>query len=278
MKLSIITINKNNADGLRKTIESVVTQTFNAFEFIIIDGGSTDGSKAIIEYYSYKLSYWVSEPDKGIYYAMNKGIQRSNGDYCLFLNSGDFLVDKNVLNNVFANGYTEDILYGNCNVSKDGRIVFTAIPSEDITLETFYNKSIPHQSVFIKKELFEQYGYYSEKNKILSDYEFWICAIIQGNCTTKHIDLVISDYNLEGISSDSDNIVILPKDMRAILDKYLPSRVLEDYEAWHLEREDNTILYWVKSEPILYKSLCFFYTLVSLFISAKNKFARVFKN
>ncbi len=89
MKLSIITVNLNNKDGLQKTIDSVISQTFKDFEWIVIDGGSTDGSKELIEKYSDYISYWVSEPDKGIYNAMNKGIKVAKGDYLEFLNSGD---------------------------------------------------------------------------------------------------------------------------------------------------------------------------------------------
>lgn len=96
MKLSIITINYNNREGLRKTIESVVAQTTREFEYIVIDGGSTDGSVDVIKEFSDYIDYWVSEPDKGIYNAMNKGVKVAHGDYCQFLNSGDWLYDSNV--------------------------------------------------------------------------------------------------------------------------------------------------------------------------------------
>ncbi|MDR2910496.1 MAG: glycosyltransferase [Bacteroidales bacterium] len=95
MKLSIITINLNNVAGLQKTIESVVKQTFTDYEYIVIDGGSTDGSADIIKQHANKITYWVSEPDKGIYNAMNKGIRVAKGEYCLFLNSGDWLINSN---------------------------------------------------------------------------------------------------------------------------------------------------------------------------------------
>ncbi|MEP7170167.1 MAG: glycosyltransferase, partial [Bacteroidota bacterium] len=97
---SIITVNLNNAAGLKKTIESVVTQTFNDVEYIIIDGASTDGSKEVIKNYETKISYWVSEKDTGIYNAMNKAIKKAKAEYCLFLNSGDSLTNKKVLNDV----------------------------------------------------------------------------------------------------------------------------------------------------------------------------------
>ena len=92
MKLSIITVNLNNLEGLKKTYESVVCQTFTDYEWLVIDGGSTDGSREFIEEHQDKFAYWCSEPDKGIYNAMNKGIVRAKGEYLNFMNSGDYFV------------------------------------------------------------------------------------------------------------------------------------------------------------------------------------------
>ena len=97
MKYSIITVNYNNKEGLRKTIESVISQTFRDFEYIVIDGGSSDGSAELLKEYSDKITYWVSEPDKGIYNGMNKGIAKATGDYLNFMNSGDCFYDQQVL-------------------------------------------------------------------------------------------------------------------------------------------------------------------------------------
>ena len=94
MKLSIITINYNNLAGLQRTIDSVVCQTWHDYEWIIIDGGSSDGSKELIEQYQEYITYWCSEPDKGIYNAMNKGIDHAHGDYLIFMNSGDAFASK----------------------------------------------------------------------------------------------------------------------------------------------------------------------------------------
>ena len=101
-KISIITVNYNDREGLKKTIESVINQTWQDFEFIIIDGGSTDGSREVIEQYKDKIDYWISEPDKGIYNAMNKGIKAASGEFLLFLNSGDRLIDKNITEKVIS--------------------------------------------------------------------------------------------------------------------------------------------------------------------------------
>ena len=112
MTLSIITINYNNAAGLEKTIKSVISQTCKRYEFIIIDGGSKDGSKDIIEKYQDQITYWVSEPDNGIYNAMNKGVKVAKGEYCIFMNSGDIFVDNDVIRDVFNIGFSADIITG----------------------------------------------------------------------------------------------------------------------------------------------------------------------
>ena len=109
-KLSIITVNLNNREGLRKTAESVVSQTYKDYEWIVIDGGSTDGSKELIEQYAEHISYWVSEPDKGIYNAMNKGIRQAHGEYFLFLNSGDSLCDDDIVESFCVGNFKEDIV------------------------------------------------------------------------------------------------------------------------------------------------------------------------
>ncbi len=113
MKLSIITINLNNVLGFKKTVESILSQTFTEFELIVIDGGSTRDNINIIKEYSKNIKYWISEPDNGIYHAMNKGIRQAMGDYCFFLNSGDYFVNGRVLEKVFAEGHNEDVIFGN---------------------------------------------------------------------------------------------------------------------------------------------------------------------
>ena len=117
---SIITINLNNSTGLEKTIQSVTTQLFSDFEFIIIDGGSTDNSIDVIKKYESEITSWVSEKDNGIYDAQNKGIAKANGTYCLFLNSGDYLFSKDALKKVFDSNLTEDIVYGNIIYHENG--------------------------------------------------------------------------------------------------------------------------------------------------------------
>ena len=112
MKYSIITINYNNKDGLKKTIESVINQSCKDFEYIIIDGGSTDGSVDVIRQYADRINYWISEPDKGVYNAMNKGVAQAHGEYLNFMNSGDCFSDNSVLENIAHSLCSYDIVTG----------------------------------------------------------------------------------------------------------------------------------------------------------------------
>jgi glycosyltransferase involved in cell wall biosynthesis len=202
MKLSIITINLNNAEGLKKTIESVVTQTFNDYEYIVIDGSSTDGSVDIIKQYADKITYWVSEPDKGIYNAMNKGILKAKGEYCQFLNSGDTLVNNNILKKVFDEKLQEDIIYGNVfSLSKNGDKSIANAPDK-WTLITFLNETIAHQAAFIRRQLFSEISLYDETLNIISDWKFFVLAIIVHNKSYIHLPYCISIWENWGISND----------------------------------------------------------------------------
>ena len=112
MKFSIITVNYNNKEGLRNTIESVIHQTYRDFEYIVIDGGSTDGSVDILKKYDQQINYWVSEKDSGIYNAMNKGISKAHGEYLNFMNSGDCFYALDNLERVAKYQYETDFIVG----------------------------------------------------------------------------------------------------------------------------------------------------------------------
>lgn len=147
MKLSIITINYNNKAGLQKTIDSVIGQTWKDYEWIIIDGGSTDGSKELIEQYQQYFAYWCSEPDKGVYNAMNKGIAKAKGEYLNFMNSGDSFVCDSTLMDVFTKEISADIVSGPVMLST-GRRLFQY---QEDTFQMFMHDGLCHQSSFIKK-------------------------------------------------------------------------------------------------------------------------------
>lgn len=196
---------------------SVLEQTYSDIEYIVIDGGSTDGSKEYIETHRDSLNYWVSEPDSGIYNAMNKGIDKATGEYLLFLNSGDWLVDGEVIKNIKPNGFNKDIVSGGIHVrglNKD----FIKNPPEKINFSFLYKDTLPHQSTFIKKMLFNKIGYYDENLKIVADWKFFILAICKYSATYKHINKVVSLFNLEGVSSKRENIHNLKRERKEVLE------------------------------------------------------------
>ncbi len=170
--LSIITINYNNKQGLIQTIESVVNQIWKDFEYLVVDGGSTDGSKDVITQHINDLTYWVSEPDKGIYNAMNKGIEMATGDYLLFLNSGDYLKDSSVLGKTIPQLDNIDIVYTDLEIITDKDHHVQNYPDR-LSFKHFFYSSLPHPASFIKKVLFVKYGVYDENLKICADWNLF---------------------------------------------------------------------------------------------------------
>ncbi len=225
MKFTIITVNYNNSLGLSQTIGSLIDQTYKDFEYIIIDGGSTDGSVDIIRESEKHISYWISEKDNGIYHAMNKGIAQAHGDYCLFLNSGDYLYDKSVLEHISEVISDEDILVGRI-YSKDGRNIFLP-PTREISFYYLYSATIPHQSSFIKTVLLKQYPY-DENMKIVSDWKFFLEAVILHNCSVKFVDVNVTIFDVEGVSTS--NPQKMWEEKQQVLNELFPSRVLKDYQ------------------------------------------------
>lgn len=212
MKISIITINLNNKDGLKKTIESVINQTvYDKVEYIIIDGGSTDGSIDVIKENLDKFSFWVSEKDNGIYNAMNKGIKVSTGDYLLFLNSGDYLKENNVLEKALP--YLEyDVVYGNeWKVNERYKGPYEAKYPDKLDEGFFRRTSLPHQSTFIRAELFKE-NTYSETFKIISDWKFFIEAFRSGK-TYKHMPFIVAVYDCSGFSCQHLDLMQQEKDI-----------------------------------------------------------------
>lgn len=201
VKLSIITINYNNRDGLQKTIDSILPQTFRGFEWIVIDGGSTDGSRELIEQYADRFSYWVSEPDKGVYNAMNKGIKEAKGEYVNFMNSGDWFASPTILEEIFSEAHTADVLYGYMiRGGLDGEVNNQSMMKESLTWIDFYRDGLPHQATFIKRSLFNQLGLYDESLKAVSDWKFFVEAFVYHKATSEFIPKKIAIYAEGGIS------------------------------------------------------------------------------
>ena len=232
---SIITINFNNESGLRRTIESVVRQTYEDFEYIIIDGGSMDGSLEVIKEYANRLDYWVSERDRGIYHAMNKGVAQAHGDYCLFMNSGDLFYDDMVLSSIANYNCYEDIVVGYAAIKK-GNGIISPPPVGELTFYHLYSGSIPHQASFIKTELLRKYPY-DEKLRISSDWKFFVQTLILDNCSIRYLDVFVVRYDMDGISSA--NPQLMRQEKETVMSAMFPLRVLADYR--HMKESECLI-------------------------------------
>lgn len=273
MKLSIITINCNNCGGLCKTVESVFSQTYRDFEYIIIDGASTDGSKEYLDTikadnvvdkantaghlptYKFTNLQIVSEPDTGIYNAMNKGIRFAKGEYCLFLNSGDFLIATDVLERVFGQLVHADILCAKCNVSDKGKVIWTSNPPQNVTFGTLYFVGLAHQSTFIRRSLFDSLGLYDETYRYNADTEFWYRAIIIHNATTQRVDVITTDYNLDGVSATHKNDPAFKAEHARIKSNPMLVKFIPDYEQWRREKSMVNEYVWINSHPVLRRLL-----------------------
>ncbi|KAB1154767.1 glycosyltransferase family 2 protein [Flavobacterium luteum] len=228
-KLSIITINYNDKKGLKKTLESVVSQTYDEYEFIVIDGGSTDGSKDLILEYADKISYWVSENDNGVFHAMNKGIKVATGDFVIFMNGGDTFYSEATLSQVVPELNSQfDIYYGD-NYKESGNSKRLKTYPEHLQFSFFYTSSLNHQSTFIRKSLFEEHFYYNEEYKIASDWEFFAYVICHKNVPYKYLKKTISVYDFNGISSNPKFSEVFHKEKSQSIQKYFPT-FIKDYE------------------------------------------------
>lgn len=221
MKLSIITINYNNKEGLERTIKSVIDQTEKPFEYIIVDGGSTDGGVDVIQKYKEYLAKWVSEPDGGLYQAINKGTRLASGEYCLYLNSGDTLHSNDVIARVNALDYTEDFMEGRANTSTVG----VSTPPSKYTLGTFLRYRNPyHQACLIKRTMVMERPY-DESYRLAADLAFNVNNLVVNACSYRPLDIIICDYEGGGRSETIEH-----QDEIDRVFSVFPSRIMEDYE------------------------------------------------
>lgn len=272
-KLSIITINYNNAQGLEKTLKSIASQNSKDFEYIVIDGNSTDESKQIIEKNKNYIDKWISEPDSGVYNAMNKGIEMANGDYLLFLNSGDKLANKDVVAKVLPSLQNDaDIIYGNLIYSLNEIPQTLFLPSKKVDLTYFLNSFLPHPSSFIKRSLFRKIGFYNEKFKIISDWEFFLRAIVVYRASYLHIDTIISDFDNSGISSNSENQKLIDREKQAVYKELFPNleneiKLIEFASSRRMQQINNI----QKNHSFLWKLLKVFLNILNSFTGKKEE-------
>lgn len=237
-KISIITINYNNLAGLKVTAKSIIEQTNKDFEWIVIDGGSDDGSKEYIESIAEYIDYWVSEPDKGIYNAMNKGTAKATGKYCWYMNSGDSLYDASTIDNLLKADWDADVVTGIGTIVNNGIIkrVLNPRPANQMTLNHFVetshldkNKlgpfSIMHQATLIRRKLVVEHPY-DEKYRIASDYKLWLVLFIQHNASYQPIDITVCRFDDSGCSSN----VMTREEGTRIIEEMFPARIIEDYK------------------------------------------------
>jgi len=271
--ISVITINYNNVNGLEKTINSILNQTYSEYEYIVIDGGSTDGSYEVLQNQEKKINYWVSEKDKGIYNAMNKGIEASKGKYLLFVNSGDFLINNEVLEKVASELYDDfDFISGNLEyLTESGKLYIRKHP-EKLTFSYLVSKTVSHPSTFIKREMFHKYGLYNETLKIVSDWEFFFKVLGLNGASFKSIDVTIAHFDMNGISSKEVDLVNQEKNV--IFKKYLPTIYNSENDSYIFNKflESNKrmkLLKEIDNSPFIRKLttflLIFLYKIMKLF-------------
>ena len=267
MKLSIVTINRNNAAGLEKTMRSVADQTYKEFEYVVVDGASTDESVEVIQKYESEYAHlkWISEPDAGIYNAMNKGIKMSSGEYIMILNSADSLFSPTVIDEmlqaldqcgdtrILLGNIVKDGVKRSCRKkTKSGAMQVTPV---DSSMFTFYLSSIPHDAAFINKDIFDEFGYYDEHMKICSDWKLFLDAIELGGVVPMYVDIDMVLFDMSGISeSGGKNARIIQKERRSYLKEVIPPSILKDYDRY---ASDILMMQRLHRHPFAFKTVRF---------------------
>ena len=246
MKISIITINYNNGEGLERTIQSVINQDNSlSIEHLVIDGGSIDNSREIIDKYQTHIAYQCSEKDRGIYHAMNKGIAHATGEYLLFLNSGDFLEPDSIAK-VVNQLSGEDIVYGDLYFQDLKGNRTPMLYPEKPTTEYLFEKSLGHPATFFRRNLFEKYAY-NESLKIVSDWEFLFRKIVMERCSVKHTPIFISTFMTDGISCTMNELC--QKERQETLYRLLSPAITEELRMLYALKKNHEPFSLLDSHP-----------------------------
>ncbi len=228
MKFSIITICFNEENGIRRTCESVFSQTASDYEWIVIDGGSRDRTLEILDKYSSSIAWLVSEPDEGIYDAMNKGIALAQGEYLVFMNGGDAFASDDVLE-VVAAAPQKDLIYGDIFFDElgGGLAEYPDVMSEGYLLKNM----VPHQATFYRRDLFDKFGDYDRSYKIAADYDLYVRLIEVGRVSYHHIPKPLAVFDRSGISNDPLHRALRKRENHRVRMKYY-SRYRGSLKAW----------------------------------------------
>lgn len=227
LKLSIITVCYNEPNT-QKTCESIINQSWQDFEWIVVDGGSNEETQKIWNKYKHRIDKFISEPDNGVYNAMNKGINLAHGKYLLFMNAGDYFYNNDVLQNTIAVDDSDiDILYGNeYLITGKNKNKISKMPA-NISKTFLLNKSLRHQSTFIKSNLFQKFGLYNENYKIVSDWEKWL-VFYTGGATFKLLLPPVACFNCNGVSgTDSKYIALHYTEREMVLKQYFTPKEVQ---------------------------------------------------
>jgi len=247
IKLSIITICYNEKD-VENTCLSIIKQTWQDFEWIVIDGGSDSWCTDILEKYREHMAYYVSEKDAGRYEAMNKGIFHANGEYLLFMNAGDYFLNGETLKRVSAYfSKNTDIFYGDAVFKMPrGNYQYKLLPSE-IDALFFIKDCIVHQAAYVKATLFQKFGKYSTDFKIVSDWKKWI-EFVQAGCTFEHLPFLCTICNYNEISTTHKELSSAERSR--ILSKNFTKEVIDSATIGHTLQNSNPYIYTVNADPI----------------------------
>lgn len=260
MRFSIITINYNNCVGLHSTVKSVIKQDFDSYEYIVIDGGSVDGSVDLLDQYSAEIDYAVSERDNGIYHAMNKGIAAVKGEYVIFMNSGDQFFDESTLS--VYNSYIDDeseIYYGNVegvNMENTRDIIYP----ETLNLSHWLFDTIGHQASIIKRSLFTNHGFYNENSKITADWQFFAKMFLVKQVQFKYINRKLAIVDLNGISSNPEWRDLQQKERDDFIQNELPQfwkeyLFIKDTRSLRFKSNREEKLRLIKANKVAYRML-----------------------
>ena len=238
--ISVITVCLNASDYIEQCIQSVIHQKHEDFEYVIIDGGSTDGTKEIIETHKGSVSYWHSKPDRGLAHAFNEGVLHSNGKWLIFLYSDDYFLDESTLEKISSellNNTGADVIYGQVKiVSREQNPCYIGGPyGGDFNWNDFlYRDIIPHQAAFTNRSLFEQEGLFDENFNIAVDYEHYIRK--GPTLSAIYVNQIISCMRDGGLSQESIWLSLRDQHMARIVNEVIPFFQAHRIYVWILFR------------------------------------------